>query len=64
MPRSRKVAKQCEGCHRDRPARFRLTLNLFVCDDCFGVWMRTGKLPDPEFEDEDFEAPSEEERRW
>ena len=69
MPRDskRKVDKNCEGCRRDRPSRFRLLANLFLCDDCNVFWHTHGKLPDPEFEDgefEDDEDDGEAEVRW
>lgn len=51
-----KTAKHCDGCADRVPSRFRVLLNLFLCDHCFGLWQRTGEVPSP--------APRLEDQRW
>lgn len=51
-----KTARICEGCGEKARSRFRVLLNLFLCDSCFGLWQRTGEVPTPE--------PRMEDTRW
>lgn len=51
-----KTARVCDGCAEKVLSRFRTLLNVFLCDQCFGLWQRTGGVPTPE--------PRLEETRW
>lgn len=46
--RPAKVAKRCEGCHDEKPARFRTLANLHLCGDCYNAFIETGQVPEPE----------------
>ena len=35
MKRPRKTADTCEGCGERRPARFRILVNAFWCEQCY-----------------------------
>lgn len=59
MP-GKKVDKHCEGCRLDDGARFRTLASLYLCPECYRIWMKTGKVPEPMVDLE----PEAEERRW
>lgn len=54
MPRTRrKVEKHCEACVQNHGGRFRTSVSLYMCDASYKVFLATGEVPGPVFEDDD-----------
>jgi hypothetical protein len=53
MHRRNKTHKHCEGCRQDEGARFRTLFDLYLCDRCYAQARASGKIPGPQFSDDD-----------